>query len=349
MSCMRKRLAALAFIGCTVTLAASPTSADPAADFYTGKTIAISVGYAPGGIYDINARLVARHLTKYMPGHPNALVRNAPGAGGLTQANQLYNLAPRDGTEIGILARGAPQLAVMGEAGPRFDPAGFNWIGTSSSYRNDAYLLFARSDMGDLSVAGLRAGTRKLNFGADGPGSSNLIFGNIANDVLGIPLSTIKGYSGAAPIILAMRRGELDSTVMGISAIRAGQRDLLDSKLITPIVQFGRLTRHPDFPDAPTAREAAANESDRALIALAEAPFFMALPFAAPPGVPGERIAALRKAFLELHADPDYLSEAAKLDLDVSPLDGEAVQGLIRTMAATPPAVIERFKTIMSK
>jgi tripartite-type tricarboxylate transporter receptor subunit TctC len=319
------------------------------ADFYAGKTISLTVGYAPGGIYDINARLTARFLNKYIPGGPNVVVRNVPGAGGLTQANQLYNTAPRDGTEIGILGRAAPQLAVLGEPGPRFDPAGYNWLGTSSSYQDDAYVLFVRSDLGLSSVAEFKAAKRRIIFGAGGPGSSNLAFGNIAADVLGIPLAIVKGYPGAAPIVLAMQTGELDSTVMGVSSIRAGQRDLLESKRITALVQFGRTTRHPDFPDAPTARELAANEDDRLLIELAEAPFFMALPFAAPPGVAADRVAILRKAFMDLHRDPDYLVEARKLDLDVSPLDGQSVQDLIKRMAATPREVIERFKVIMSK
>jgi tripartite-type tricarboxylate transporter receptor subunit TctC len=146
-----------------------------------------------------------------------------------------------------------------------------------------------------------------------------------------------------------MQTGELESTVMGVSSIRAGQRDLLDSKRITGLVQFGRMTRHPDFPDVPTAREAAANKEDRWLIELAEAPFFMALPYAAPPEVPADRIAILRKAFMELHADPDFLVEAKKLDLDISPLDGQSVQKLIERMAETPREVIERLKINLSK
>ncbi|MDO9441464.1 MAG: tripartite tricarboxylate transporter substrate-binding protein [Beijerinckiaceae bacterium] len=343
----------IAWMGAALLMAilagAPPLQAQTTPDFYAGKTISMTVGYAPGGIYDINARLTAKYLTKHLPGHPTVIVRNVPGAGGLTQANQLYNVAARDGTEIGIIGRAAPQLAVLGEPGPRFDPAGFNWIGSSSSYQDDAYILFVRSDMGLASFEAALSTKKKINFGAGGPGSSNLSFGNIASDVLGLNLSIIKGYAGAAPIVLAMQTGELDSTVMGYSSIRAGQRDLLDSKRIVGLVQFGRTTRHPEFPDTPTARESAKTENDRVLIELAEAPFFMALPFAAPPGVPADRVALLRTAFMQLHLDPDYLAEAKKLDLDVSPLDGEAVQALIQRMTQTPKPVIERFKAIMNK
>ena len=328
---------------------AAGAQAQTPAEFYAGRNMSMTVGYSPGGIYDINARLVARYMGKHLPGAPTIVTRNIPGAGGLTQANQLFNVAPRDGSTIGIIGRVAPQMAVLGEPGPQFDSVAFNWLGSSSSYADDAYLLFVRADFGDTNFAQLRKSQKRVNFGAGGPGSSNLSFGNIAREVLGLNLAVVKGYAGAAPIVLAIQNGELDSTIMGYSSIRAGQRDLLESKRIAPVVQFGRTTRHSDFPDTPTAREAAATDEDRALIELAEAPFFMALPFAAPPGVPADRVAVLRAAFIDAHKDKDFLAEAAKLDLDVSPIDGESVQSLIRRMAATPPKVIERFKSIMNK
>lgn len=318
-------------------------------DFYAGKTISLSVGNAPGSNYDLNARLISPYLTKYIPGHPAVVVRNVPGAGGMSHANQLFNVGPKDGLEIGIIARTAPQLAVLGEAGPRFNPVDFNWIGSSSSYRNDAYLMFIRADLGISSVEALRASKRQLNFGAGGVGSSNLAFGNIASDVLDIKLNVIRGYTGSAPIMLAMQNGEIDAAVLGYSFMRAAHRDLIDNYRIVPLLQFSRLTRHPDLQNTPTAREIAKLDQDRALIELAEAPFFMALPFAVPPGVPAERVALLRKAFMELHLDTNYIAEAVKLDLDVSPIDGEAVQALIIRMSTTTPEVIERFKLIFSK
>lgn len=335
-------------LGGALFSAAAPALAQ-SPDFFAGKTMSMTVGYSPGGIYDINARLVARYMVKYIPGSPVMVARNVPGAGGLTQANQLYNVAPRDGTTIGIIGRVAPQMAVLGEQGPQFDPALFNWLGSSSSYSDDAYLLFVRADFGDTTFAQVQKSQKRVNFGAGGPGSSNLSFGNIARDVLGLNLAVVKGYAGAAPIVLALQTGELDSTIMGLSSILAGQRDLIESKRIAAVVQFGRTTRHPDFPDTPTAREAASTEEDRALIELAEAPFFMALPFAAPPAVPAERVKLLREAFMKTHRDREFLAESEKLKLDVSPIDGEAVQDLIRRMASTPPGVIERFKQIMNK
>ncbi len=344
----RRRNCNLVALGSALFLAASPAWAQ-APDFFAGKTMSMTVGYSPGGIYDINARLVARYMVKYIPGSPVMVARNVPGAGGLTQANQLYNVAPRDGTTIGIMGRVAPQMAVLGEQGPQFDPALFNWLGSSSSYSDDAYLLFVRADFGDTTFAQVRKSQKRVNFGAGGPGSSNLSFGNIAREVLGLNLAVIKGYAGAAPIILALQTGELDSTIMGLSSILAGQRDLIESKRIAAVVQFGRTTRHPDYPDTPTAREAAATEEDRALIELAEAPFFMALPFAAPPGVPADRLKLLRQAFMKTHKDTEFLADSQKLNLDVSPIDGEAVQDLIKRMASTPPSVIERFKQIMNK
>lgn len=344
---MRRTLLGLAALGGMAVCAAPGALAQ--ADFFAGKTMSMTIGYSPGGIYDINARLVARHMVKYLPGSPTMVPRNIPGAGGLTQANQLFNVAPRDGTTIGIIGRVAPQMAVLGEPGPQFDPTGFAWLGSSSSYSDDAYLLFVRTEFGETTFEQIKKSQKRVNFGAGGPGSSNLSFGNIAREVLGLNLAVVKGYAGAAPIVLAIQTGELDSTIMGLSSILAGQRDLIEGKRIAAVVQFGRTTRHPDFPDAPTAREAAATEEDRSLIELAEAPFFMALPFAAPPGVPAERIKLLRDAFMKAHADNEFLAEADKLKLDVSPIDGAAVDTLIRRMAATPPAVIARFKSIMNQ
>ena len=344
----RRRLLGLAALSGILSFAACPGIAQTS-DFFAGKTMSMTVGYSPGGIYDINARLVARHMVKFIPGAPVMVARNIPGAGGLTQANQLYNVAPRDGTTIGIMGRVAPQMAVLGEQGPQFDPALFNWLGSSSSYSDDAYLLFVRADFGDTTFAQVRKSQKRVNFGAGGPGSSNLSFGNIARDVLGLNLGIVKGYAGAAPIILALQTGELDSTIMGLSSILAGQRDLIESKRIAALVQFGRTTRHPDYPDTPTAREAATSDEDRTLIELAEAPFFMARPFAAPPAVPADRVKILREAFMKAHKDAEFLAESEKLKLDVSPIDGEAVQDLIKRMASTPPAVIERFKQIMNK
>lgn len=191
--------------------------AQPAAEFFAGKTMSMTVGYSPGGIYDINARLVARHMQNHLPGKPAILTRNIPGAGSLTQANQLFNVAPRDGTTIGIIGRVAPQMAMIGKEGPQFDPVAFNWLGSSSSYAADAYLLFVRAGFEGASFAELRKSQRRVNFGAGGPGSSNLSFGNIAREVLGLNLSIVRGYAGAAPIVLAIQRGELDSTIMGYS------------------------------------------------------------------------------------------------------------------------------------
>lgn len=347
---MRHAILKFCIAGALATLM-SPmlAQAQTQSDFFAGKTMSMTVGYSPGGIYDINARLVARHMVKFIPGTPTMIARNIPGAGGLTQANQLFNVAPKDGTTIGIMGRVAPQMAVLGEPGPQFDPTAFNWLGSSSSYADDAYLLFVRADFGDTTFAQAKKSQKRINFGAGGPGSSNLSFGNIAREVLGLNLGIVKGYAGAAPIVLAMQTGELDSTIMGLSSILAGQRDLIESKRIAAVVQFGRTTRHPDYPNTPTAREAAQTDEDRAMIELAEAPFFMALPFAAPPGVPADRVKLLREAFMKSHKDKEFLADAEKLKLDVSPIDGEAVEVLIRRMASTPPAVIKRFKSIMNQ
>jgi tripartite-type tricarboxylate transporter receptor subunit TctC len=187
---------------------------------------------------------------------------------------------------------------------------------------------------------------KKIVLGAVGPGSTNLIFALITKDVLKLNVDVVRGYSGAAPLFLAMQSGELDGQVVGLGSLRAGQRSLWDNHQVRALIQFGRTTRHHDLPDAPTGQELATNPDDLTLIKFAEAPFYMALPFIAPPGIPAERGKALRAAFEKSYKNKDFIAEAQKLELDVSPIDGDAVAKLVKNMAGASPAVLDRFKTV---
>src|SRR5437764_3723513 len=165
-------------------LTATAAAAQPVERFYRGRTITMLVGSAPGGINDISARLVARHLGRFIPGHPGIVVQNNPGAGGLVTANRLYFTADKDGATLAKLERAVPQLAIQGHANAAFDPRKFTWLGSLSSYADDAYLMLVNADHPARSVADLRHGERPLALGADNAASSNLIFGVIARDML---------------------------------------------------------------------------------------------------------------------------------------------------------------------
>jgi tripartite-type tricarboxylate transporter receptor subunit TctC len=241
-----------------------------------------------------------------------------------------------------------PQLAYVGTPDIHFDATKFTWLGTMSSYANDAFPVFIMADRKVQSWQDLRQPGKKIVIGAVGAGSTNLTFPLIARDVLKLNIDIVRGYSGAAPIYLAMQNGEVDGQAAGYASIRAAQRTLLEQKKFRFLIQFGRMTRLPELADVPTGQELAGNEADRALIAFAEAPFFMAMPFIAPPGLPAPRAAALGEAFDRSMDDPAFRAEAEKLGLDASPADGAAVAKLVRRLAETPPEVVARFKPILT-
>jgi tripartite-type tricarboxylate transporter receptor subunit TctC len=327
-------------------LAAGAASASAADDFYKGKNLTMIVGYAPGGINDIAARLMGRYMVKHLPGAPNLVVQNMPAASGISAINHMYNVAPKDGTTVSIIGRGIPQLAFLGDPNIRFVPDKFTWLGSVSSYADDAYPIFIMADRPVKSVEELKQPGKKIVLGAVGPGSTNLAFALIAKDILKLNINVVRGYTGAAPLFLAMQSGELDGQVVGFGSLKAGQRSLWENKQVRALVQFGRTSRHRDLPDAPTGQELATNPDDLTLIKFAEAPFYMALPFIAPPNIPADRAKLLRSAFEQSYNDKAFVADAEKLDLDVSPIDGDAVAKLVREMAGASPEVLERFKTV---
>ena len=325
-------------------LIASTAMAQPIEQFYKGRTVTILVGASPGGINDISARLVARHLSRFIPGAPNIVVQNNPGAGGLVTASRLFYNSEKDGSAIAKLERAVPQLAIQGNPNAQFDPARFTWLGSLSSYADDAYLMLVNAQHPARTIHDLKSVPVVL--GADNAASSNLIFGLIAKDVLGLNVRLVRGYTGAAPLFLAMARGELDGQMVGLSSVRTGQRDLWNKGAFRPLLAFGRSMRHREFPDIPTGRELAGNPADLALIAFAELPFFMALPFAAPPDLPPDRAHALQAAFMAMCADASFLEQAEKLGIDVSPIARQDILHLLAQAAGTPPEVIARYSLI---
>lgn len=337
----------IALVSAVVSLASGRGASAAVEDFYKGKTITVICGLAPGGNYDMAARLVGKYLVKHLPGSPGLVVQNMPAAGGIAAINHMYNGAPKDGATIAVMQRAMPQQAYLNESGIRFDPNKFTYLGTMSSYAGDAFPIFIMADRPVTSWQDIRAGSdKKVVLGAVGAGSTNLIFPLIAKHALNLNIDVIRGYAGAPAIYLAMQRGEVDGQSAGLASIKAQQRAAWESKQFRVLIQFGRTTRLPELADVPTGQELATDPDARALIAFAEAPFFMAMPFIAPPDLPADRADALRAAFDRSMTDPAFRAEADKFKLDVSPLSGDAVAKLVRDMATTPKPVIEQFKTI---
>ena len=327
--------------------AVQPAVAQSVEQFYRGRTVTLVVGTSPGGINDLSSRVVARHLGRFIPGNPSIIVQNVPGAGGLVTANRVYNGSERDGSVLTKLERAVPQLAIQGNRNANFDPVKFTWLGSLSSYANDAYMMLVNASHPAKTAADLVKPGISVTLGADNAASSNLVFGLIAKEVLGLHVNVVRGYTGAAPLFLAMQSGELDGQMVGLSSVRTGQRELWNKGAFRPLMQFGRTARLPELGDLPTGRELAPDADARALIEFAELPFAIALPFAAPPGLPADRKDALTAAFMAMCRDKGFIEEAEALGFDVSPIDGEEVRKLIVQSAATPKQVIDRYNALI--
>ena len=341
-----------AAMGLIAVLAASQAQADDVADFYKGKRINLIVSYGTGGGYDVYARVLARHMSKYVPGNPPIIVQNMPGAGSLRGTNYLYNVAAKDGTVFGTFARNMPMLGMIkSNQNVQFDPAKFTWLGSSASFANDAYLLLVRKDAPVKSVEDARrSGGPPIILGSTAEGASSDAIAILVREWLGFNVKVIPGYTDSGVLFLAIERGEIDGRTVGLSAVRANKPDWLKpGGLGRVLVVFGRATRHPDFPDAPTARELARNAADRNLIEIIEIPYALSRPFAAPPDVPADRAKALQDAFLAAHKDPAYLTEAEKLGIDVSPIGSPEVLGLIDRIAKTPADQLKRIEKLIAE
>ena len=338
----------------TVLICANSVSvAQNVADFYQNKQLQIIVGYGPGGGYDVYARLVGRHLGKHIPGNPGTVVQNMPGAGSLLSVNHLANTAPRDGSVIGTFARDMALLALLGgNKNVRFDPRKLTWIGTPSSAGDDAYLMFVRKDakLKKIEDATKQGGATEIVLGGTGEGAAGNDWAVMLRDAVGLNIKLIAGYRDSSALFLAVERGEIDGRSLDYSAVKSSRPHWLTADSpVKVVLQFGRDTRHPDFPNVPLARDLTKDAAVLSLIDLAEASNTLSRPFAAPPEIPADRAKALQAAFMAMCKDPEFLAEAKKLRVDISPVSGPDVLKLIERLAASPPSVLEHMKKIRSR
>ncbi len=325
--------------------------ADEVADFYRGRQISIIVGYGPGGAYDLYARLLTSHLGRHLPGSPTLTIQHMPGAGSLRAVNHLANVAPKDGTVIATFARHMALLSALGGASNvQFDARTLNWLGSSSNYDEDAYLLWVRADSHIKTLADLRReGGPPLVVGGTAQGASGNDVPLLLRDVLKLNIKLVAGYQDANAIYIAVDRKEVDARATDLSGVKSGWPSWLErANGMRTLVQFGRTTRHPEYRDVPTVRELATEPFAQAVIEIAEMPYRMSRPFAAPPGVPPARVAALRKAFMAAHGDAALQAEAAKLKLGITPVSGEEIDRLIDRLGRSPPAALEHIRKLQS-
>jgi tripartite-type tricarboxylate transporter receptor subunit TctC len=329
---------------------ALPAHAD-VADFYKNKQFTVVVGYGPGGGYDVYARLFARHVGRYLPGQPNVVVQNMPGAGSLRAVNYLYNIAPKDGSVVAHFARNMPLQGILANnQNIQFDARKFIWLGSSSSFANDAYILIVRPDAPVKTIGeAIRPGGEALVLGGTAEGATGNDVPIILRDTIGLNVKRVVGYPDSGALFLAIERGEVHGRITDLSSVKTIKPDWLKPNSgFRVLVQFARSTRHQDFPDIPMARELARNDAARALIEFTEIPYLLSRPFAAPPGTPPDRAQALQAAFVATHKDPQYLEEAARLNVDVSPMDGEQVVSALKRLETAPPQMLDYLRKLFA-
>jgi tripartite-type tricarboxylate transporter receptor subunit TctC len=319
-------------------LAAGPAAAQSVAEFYSGKSINLLIGFSPGGGYDLYARTLARHMGRFIPGNPRLLPQNMPGAGSLRAINYLYGVAPRDGTAIGHFAPGVmfEPLLGRGELG-QFDAGKFTWLGSIS--KEVSVCAF-------MAATGIRTWhdmqTKPHVVAASGGGAESDVFPTVLRNMFNLPLKLVTGYPGGTEMILAMERREADGRCgWSWTSLLSRNKNLLDSKQINLTLQIAlEKDPHPALQDLVLVTDLTDDPQKKAALKLFVSRQLAARPFAAPPGVPAERAAALRGAFNATMKDPEFLAEARKLNLDVDPVTGAEVEALIREVYAAPPDVV---------
>ena len=321
---------------------APQAKADVIADFYKGRTVTVVVSSSAGGGYDTLARALARYMGRHMPGHPIFVVRNMPGAGGMTATNFLYNNADKDGSVIGLVQNNTPFEPLFGTKEARYDPVKFNWLGSPSS---ETAMVLIWHAVPVNSVAELKA--REVAVGVSGANSTPAFFTRLLNATLGTKMKPVNGYPGQNDVLLAMERGELDGHPSAFfSSLRSTRPAWLRDKTAKAIVQYGP-EKLAELPDVPFAPDLVASDDDRLLMQAAFAPLALGRPFLVPPGVPVERLAALREAFAATMADPDFLAEGEKLGLGLNaPRAGAQIQEVMERAYQSPPRVITRLRQL---
>ncbi|HUQ73677.1 MAG TPA: hypothetical protein VM183_03050 [Burkholderiales bacterium] len=321
------RLAALLLVALAV----------PAHAQQKAKPVELYVGYSVGGGYDIYARLLARHLGRYLPGNPVVVPKNMEGAGSLRLANWLYRAAPKDGSVIGTVGRGIPFDPLLGGAGAQFKANEFGWIGSA----NDEVSVCV--SWGRKHIARFEdVFTRELIVGGTGATADTDLFPKVINNVLGTRFRIVTGYPGGNDVTLAMQRGEVDGRCgWSWSSIRTNHPQWVKDGTINLLVQLS-LEKHTDLPQVPLIMDFIKTEEQRAILRIVFARQVMGRPFLAPPGVPAERLGALRRAFDATMKDAEFLGEARKLKLEITPVSGDRVQKLVAEIYRTPPEILKK-------
>jgi tripartite-type tricarboxylate transporter receptor subunit TctC len=324
-------------------LAPALVHADSVADFYRDKTLNLVVAHEAGTGFDVYSRVLQRFYGRHIPGNPNVVVQNMPGASGITSTNWLYNIAPKDGTVLGTASNNVPLEPLFGNTAARFDPGKMNWIG---NMEESSPVCGVASASGIKTFEDLR--TRETVFGATG-GTGPLVVSSLAiKALLGAKLKIISGYKGSASVKLAIMTGEVAGICgLPMSTIKSFWRDEYESGTFKPVIQLSG-PRSLELAGIAHADDFIKTEEDRQVFGLIFGSQALGRTYSAPPDVPADRIAALRKAFMDTMADKEFLADAAKTQIAIVPMEGAKVAAQWASYAASPKPIVDRVFAIMT-
>lgn len=330
-------------LGLAIAVAASTMAFASEAEFFKGKNINLVIGTSPGGGYDTYSRLIGRHMGRHIPGKPNIIARNMPGAGGLKSANFLYNRAPRDGTAFGTFSRGIIAMPLFGNKKAKFDSSKFTWLGSANS-ATGVFAFWHKSGITSIE----HAKKRSFVMGGTTAGTTTVDAPNISNNLLGTKFKIVVGYPGGGLINLAMERGEVEGRYWSYSSILATQGKWLKEGKLKIVLQLA-LEKHPQLQDVPLIMDMVKNEGERQVLRMLLSENAYARAFMAPPKLAPARAASLRRAFDATMKDAKFLKGAKKQKIIISAITGEKVEQLIAAVYATPKDIIVRAKAAATR
>jgi tripartite-type tricarboxylate transporter receptor subunit TctC len=317
-------------------LSAPPACAQSVAEFYAGKTVNIYVGFSPGGSYDFYPRVFARHMGKYVPGHPMIVVQSMPGAGSLRAANYLYNVAPKDGTSLGVVTQTVMLEGPLGTPSVKYNATEFTYIGRMTGVLET---MISWHEAKAKNIFDVR--TYETIAGGTGPTSPTEGYPRLLNAFAGTKFRVVSGFGGTSEIMLAMERREVDALENSWNSIVRTKQEWLDSKKINVLIQAA-LERSKELPDVPTLVEMGTTPEAKAALAFYTSSAAVSRSLLGSPGIPPDRLKALRDAFQATTRDPEFLAEIKKSQSEFDPAPGEFLEDLAKKVAATPPEIVRR-------
>jgi tripartite-type tricarboxylate transporter receptor subunit TctC len=329
---------------CVLALSATATAAQTPTEFYSRNSVRLIISADPGGSYDGVGRLMARHLGKHIPGNPRVVPENMLGASGRVAANYVYYSAPKDGSVIAVVQQSIPMGQALGEGGTQYDAARFNWIG--SPVRLDETLVVWHTT-GVRSIEDAKK--KEVIIGATSPTGMNYVYPKLANELLGTKFKIVSGYPGGTPIVLALERGEVEGRGSNPwSEWKASKPEWVRDGKIIPLMQMS-LFKHPDLPDVPLMIDLAPNETVRTVFELISITGEIGRPFVTAPGVPADRVAALRQAFDDTMKDPEFLADAEKVQIEINPIAWQEMRDLVHRALSASKGATDLLKAALAK